>query len=81
MESIHGNRTFETMRTLNKIQKQERAKRKQNRLNAMGLQQPPGTKPCEYKPPAEPVWKPMPKTAFDFGELMARFNRLFGGRK
>ncbi len=59
------------------IQIQERAKRKRNRLNMMGLRQPPGTKPREYKPSGKPVWKPMPKTpTLGYGDILGRINLL-----
>ena len=46
----------------------------------MGLRQSPGTKPREYRPSAQPAWRPMLKTTpsgFDFGDLLAKVNLLF----
>jgi hypothetical protein len=44
---------------LTKIQKLERAKRNQNRLNMMGLRQHPGTMPNVNRLPEKPAWVPM----------------------
>lgn len=44
---------------LTKIQLQERAKRKRNRLNMMGLRQPKGTQP-HISPKGTPVFNPIP---------------------
>ena len=53
--------------TLTKIQMQERAKRKRNRMR--GLPTPPGTHPREYRPSGTPIFKPMPRP----GELSPGF--------
>lgn len=62
--------------TLTKIQLQERDKRKRNRLNMMGLRQPPGTKPREYKPSGKPVFRPIPTRELDLSRLLGGLNLL-----
>jgi hypothetical protein len=68
--------------TLTKIQRQERAKRERNRLNMMGLRQPPGTPPQQYRPAERATWKPMPHTmpGWDFGSWLQGLNRLLRAR-
>lgn len=62
---------------LTKIQKQERAKRNQNRLNMMGMRQPPGTKPMESRLPEKLVWQPMHLPRFDVLGLIEDITNRF----
>lgn len=61
---------------MTRIQNQEREKRNRNRLNMMGLRQPLGTKPPEYRPPAQPAWRPMSGPGFGFFEHILAFLRF-----
>lgn len=45
---------------LTKIQAQGRARRRRNSVKMRGLPTPPGTRPREFRPSAEPAWKPIP---------------------
>lgn len=60
-----------------KIQIQERAKRKRNRLNQGGLRTPPGTHPGVHKVSGEPVFKPIEGGAgFNLDHFLERINLL-----
>ena len=63
-----------------KIQIQERAKRKRNRINMMGMRQPKGTRPNRYIPVEKPVWHPMAFTMPDFSGLFGRLGEMFRPR-
>lgn len=55
------------MPQLTKIQIQNRARRKRNRMR--GLPTPHGTRPLEYRQSGKPIFKPMPRP----GELSPGF--------
>jgi hypothetical protein len=61
--------------TLSNIQLEEKAKRKHNRLNMMGLLTPPGTRSREHRLPEAPVWRPMTKTMFP--DFLGVFRTMF----
>ena len=64
---------------LTKIQARERAKRNQNRLNMMGMHQPPGSKPRPPRErlPAKPAWVPGPQRGFSLTDFMAALSNKF----
>jgi len=62
---------------LTKIQAQERAKRKRNRLKMRGLLTPPGTPTRRYRPVSGPAWKgPRIGALPDLGGMLTRLNLL-----
>jgi hypothetical protein len=57
-----------------KIQIQERARRKRERIKMRGLPTPPGTKPREPWLPLKPAWQPMAFPSFDIGSILRRIH-------